>query len=193
MGCVHVYCGDGKGETSAALGLALRAAGRGWRVVVARFLKNDDSGELLPLCGIPGVEVLPCEKSFGFYRTMTDAEKAEAGEYYRELLERAWRRAEACGNGDDAEGAGAGAPGEEPERVPVLLVLDEIAAACAYSLVDTARLTCLLDSRPEFLEVVLTGRNPDEGMLERADYISEIQKRRHPYDRGLGAREGIEY
>ena len=93
MGCVHVYCGDGKGKTSAALGLALRAAGRGWRVVVARFLKNDDSGELLPLCGIPGVEVLPCEKSFGFYRTMTDAEKAEAGEYYRELLERAWRRA----------------------------------------------------------------------------------------------------
>ena len=97
MGCVHVYCGDGKGKTSAALGLALRAAGRGWRVVVARFLKNDDSGELLPLCGIPGVEVLPCEKSFGFYRTMTDAEKAEAGEYYRELLERAWRRAEAGG------------------------------------------------------------------------------------------------
>ena len=83
--------------------------------------------------------------------------------------------------------------GEEPERVPVLLVLDEIAAACTYNLVDTARLTCLLDSRPEFLEVVLTGRNPDEGILERADYISEIQKRRHPYDRGLGAREGIEY
>ena len=51
----------------------------------------------------------------------------------------------------------------------------------------------ILDSRPEFLEVVLTGRNPDEGILERADYISEIQKRRHPYDRGLGAREGIEY
>ena len=122
-----------------------------------------------------------------------DAAKAEAGEYYRELLERAWRRAEAGGNGDDAEGAGAGAPGEEPERVPVLLVLDEIAAACTYNLVDTARLTCLLDSRPEFLEVVLTGRNPDEGILERADYISEIQKRRHPYDRGLGAREGIEY
>ena len=193
MGCVHVYCGDGKGKTSAALGLALRAAGRGWRVVIARFLKNDDSGELLPLRGIPGVEVLPCGKSFGFYRTMTDAEKTEAGEYYRELLERAWRRAEACGNGDDAEGAGAGAPGEEPDRVPVLLVLDEIAAACTYNLVDTSRLISLLDSRPEFLEVVLTGRNPDEGILERADYISEIQKRRHPYDRGLGAREGIEY
>ena len=65
-GLVHIYCGDGKGKTTAALGLALRAAGRGMKVVIARFLKTEDSGEVKMLYQLPGIVLLPCKKNFGF-------------------------------------------------------------------------------------------------------------------------------
>ncbi|EHI60209.1 hypothetical protein HMPREF9473_01796 [ [Hungatella hathewayi WAL-18680] len=77
-GYVHIYCGDGKGKTTAAIGLAVRAAGRGKKVVIARFLKTEDSGEVEVLRSIPGITVLPCEKTFGFYFQMTEEQKREA-------------------------------------------------------------------------------------------------------------------
>ncbi len=171
--CIHIYCGDGKGKTSAAVGLAVRAAGRGKRVLIARFLKTDDSGEVAALSHIPGVTVKPCEKTFGFYRSMTAAQKAEAAAYYGGLLRQTWREA-------------------EEERYD-MVVLDEIMAVCRYGLAEEAWLLERLRRRPQGLEVVLTGREPSEAMLELADYVSEIRKRKHPYDRGLSAREGIEY
>ena len=99
-GLIHIYCGDGKGKTTAALGLALRAVGRGKRVVIARFLKNDDSGEIGPLSRLGGVTLIPCRRSFGFTWNMTPEERAEAAAYYGGLLEEAWKLAcpkEACG------------------------------------------------------------------------------------------------
>ena len=92
-GYVHIYCGDGKGKTTAAIGLAVRAAGRGKKVVIARFLKTEDSGEVEVLRSIPGITVLPCEKTFGFYFQMTEEQKREAALYYGSLLERAWSMA----------------------------------------------------------------------------------------------------
>lgn len=172
-GCIHIYCGDGKGKTTAALGLALRAAGRGKKVVIARFLKNDDSGEVRALKGVPGIQVIPCERTFGFFRFMTEAEKKEAGEYYEALFFRAWEKA--------AEGECR------------LLILDEILAACNHGLVPERQLIRQLETKPSGLEVALTGRDPWGELLDLADYVSEIKKRKHPYDRGLGAREGIEY
>lgn len=77
-GMVHIYCGDGKGKTTAALGLALRAAGNGVPVVIARFLKNDGSGEVGILENVPGVYLFPCERQFGFTWTMSEAQKVEA-------------------------------------------------------------------------------------------------------------------
>ena len=71
-GLVHIYCGDGKGKTSAALGLALRAAGRGKKVLIVRFLKNEDSGELISLRQVPGIRVLPNERNFGFVWKMDE-------------------------------------------------------------------------------------------------------------------------
>lgn len=71
-GYVHIYCGDGKGKTTAAVGLAVRAAGRGMRVLIVRFLKTEDSGEVSVLRRIPGIEVVPCEKTFGFTFRMTE-------------------------------------------------------------------------------------------------------------------------
>ena len=84
-GLVHIYCGDGKGKTTAATGLAVRAVGRGKRVVIARFLKTDDSGEVFVLKQIPGIILIPCTKTFGFYFRMTEEQKKEAAVYYSGL------------------------------------------------------------------------------------------------------------
>lgn len=172
MGMVHIYCGDGKGKTSAALGLALRAAGSGLTVLAARFLKNDRSGEVEALKQVRGVVLLPCRREFGFFWNMTELEKAQAKEYYGALFEEAWQRA--CGGYD-------------------VLVLDEILAAVRHGLVEEGRLLEALDTRPEGLEVVLTGRDPSQALLNRADYITRMECVRHPYEKGVEARRGIEY
>lgn len=175
---IHIYCGDGKGKTTAAMGLAIRAAGRGKKIVIARFLKTDDSGEVPVLAAVPGIRVLPCEKTFGFYFRMTDQQKAEAGAYYRELLEKAL----------------AEAAREQADMV----ILDEIMAALGYNLADEERLIELMevfcpDDRREERELILTGRNPSERLLSMADYVTEMKMVRHPYEKGIMARIGIEY
>lgn len=178
MSCVHIYCGEGKGKTTAAVGLAVRLAGSGGRAVIVRFLKNDNSGEVAGLRQIEGVTVIPCEKSFGFTWQMSDEQKREAAEVYALLLERAAAESmQLCQSSDN----------------PVLLVLDEVCAAVSSGLLSERAVTDLLDARPENLEVVLTGRAPADGLLKRADYISQIEKVRHPFDDGLAARKGIEY
>lgn len=172
-GCIHIYCGDGKGKTSAAVGLAVRAAGRGRKVLVARFLKTEDSGEVPVLRHIPGITVIPCDRTFGFVFRMTPEEKAEAAEYYQERFLRICKRA--IEGGYD------------------VLILDEILASCNYGMVDEADVSEFLKNRPEKLEVILTGRDPSEQLLGLADYVSEIRMVRHPYTEGIPAREGIEY
>lgn len=172
-GCVHIYCGDGKGKTSAAVGLAVRAAGRGKQVVMARFLKTDDSGEVAVLKEIAGIRLCSCEKTFGFTFQMTEEQRQEAKEYYGKLLRDVWQEA-AAGQAD-------------------VLILDEVMAACTFGFVEEEELVRYLNSRPAGLEVVMTGRDPSEKLLEMADYVSEIRKRKHPFDRGMAAREGIEY
>lgn len=173
MGCVHIYCGEGKGKTSAALGLAVRAAGRGKRVLIERFLKTDDSGEVVSLKRIPEITVQPCQKTFGFLSRLGAAERAEAASYYQERFLQACRMAEREGYD--------------------LLILDELNVACAAGLVPEAMVTDFLKNRPEKLEVVLTGRGPGEGLLAQADYVSELSLVKHPFAGGLEAREGIEY
>lgn len=172
-GCIHIYCGDGKGKTTAAVGLAVRAAGRKKKILISRFLKTDDSGEVAVLDRIPGITVAPCRKTFGFYFQMTDKQKAEAKEYYSQMFDAVWERAVA----DSFD----------------MVVLDEIMAACNYGLVDEEKVQKALEEKPEKMEVVMTGRNPSEGFLRLADYVSEIQKKKHPFDEGVAAREGIEY
>ena len=171
MGLVHIYCGDGKGKTSAAIGLAVRAAGRGKQVVFARFLKTEDSGEVPGLGTLPGITVLPCEKSFGFVSAMDEQTRREAAVYNRSLLERAVTEV----RGKD------------------VLVLDELLAAVSYGFIPEERVLVLLSENRERLEIVMTGRRAPEALLSEADYVSEIVKRAHPYDRGILARMGIEY
>lgn len=170
---IQVYCGDGKGKTTAAIGQAVRAAGRGKRVLVARFLKTDDSGEVCSLQKIPQIEVVPCERSFGFYRSMSEKVKSEAVQYYQELFERVALRA--------------------VQEHWDMLILDEIMAVCQYQLVSEEHVLHFLEQNAGNLEIILTGRNPSDAILAYADYVTEMKKKRHPYDKGVLAREGIEY
>ncbi|MGN0157575.1 MAG: cob(I)yrinic acid a,c-diamide adenosyltransferase [Brotaphodocola sp.] len=172
-GLIHIYCGDGKGKTSAAVGLAVRAAGRGRKVLVARFLKTDDSGEVEILKQIPGITVMPCDRTFGFIFRMKEEDKAEAAQYFTERFRRAC--AMAAEDGYD------------------VLIIDEIMASCNYGMVPEAEVTAFLKTKPEEMEVVLTGRDPSDALLELADYVTEMKMQKHPFTRGIPAREGVEY
>ena len=170
-GLIHLYCGDGKGKSTAAVGLALRAAGAGKRVLFLQFFKDGSSSEIPLLRTIPGVEVLVCPKHFGRFRNMSQEQRAEATEAYGALFEEGCRRA---GEAD-------------------LLVLDEAVSACGHGVISEERLLAFLREKPSELEVVLTGREPSEGLYAAADYVTRMQKLRHPFDVGIPARLGIEF
>ena len=171
-GLVHLYCGDGKGKTTAAVGLAVRHSGRGGKVVFAQFLKDGTSGECRVLAKL-GVTVLAANPVGKFSFRMTEEEKAET--------------AAALGRTFDA------ATGFAVRERATLLVLDEICAAVNCGFLPEKTLTEFLESRPDSLEVVLTGRDPSENLQVHADYITEMKKRRHPFDEGVAAREGIKF
>lgn len=172
-GLIHIYCGDGKGKTTAAIGQAVRAAGRGMRVLMVRFLKTDDSGEVEVLRQIPGITLLPCDRTFGFVFRMKEEEKKEAAAYFTERFRSV---------------AAMAASGEYN-----MLILDEIMASCNYGMVPETEVAEFLKKRPENLEVILTGRGPSENLVELADYVTEMAMKKHPFTQGIPARKGIEY
>ncbi len=169
---IHLYYGDGKGKTTAALGLTIRALGSGFRVVFVQFLKNQATGELAVLDGLQGVTVLRGKEGSGFSFSMTEEEKAKTKLLHTENLKSAIALA-ASGKCD-------------------MLVLDEAVGAYARDLIDRTMLEDFVRNKPENLELILTGRNPAKWMIDLADYVSEIKKVKHPYDRGIPARTGIE-
>ena len=156
QGLIHLYFGDGKGKTTAAVGLSVRAAGAGKRVLFAQFLKDGSSSELNVLRALQNVEVACCTQNFGFFKAMDGQTKAAAQKAYSALL-------------------------------------DEAVAACNHGLIEEATLIDFLRGRPKALEVVLTGRDPSQHLLDAADYVTEMRKRKHPFDRGIAARRGIEF
>ena len=170
---IHIYCGDGKGKTTCAFGLALRAAGRGIKVLITQFLKSGDSGERAAIAHVPGVTLLEVPERMKFTFRMTEEEKISFGAQMKALLEQT-RAVVEKGELD-------------------MLVMDECCAAVAKGLLPLEDVLSLLDSVPEALEVIITGRNPDPALVERADYITEMKKIRHPFDKGVAARKGIEW
>ena len=167
---IHLYCGDGKGKTTAAMGLALRMAGRGTGVVIAQFLKGEDTGERRVLEKLPQVTLLPVPERVKFSFQLTPEEREREQERYLRLMDRAEEavQRENCG----------------------LLVLDEACAAVNTGLLPLERVLACLNRVS--CEVVLTGRDPAAELWDRADYVTEMCKRRHPYDRGVSARAGVE-
>ncbi len=167
-GLVHLYWGEGKGKTTAAMGLALRALGAGRNVVIVQFLKGGPSGEI-PLLEKLGAQVLRGKAGQKFTFQMSEAEKAETKTLQTENL----RRALAL----EAD----------------LLVLDEACAAWQKDLVDRELLKQAVLERPQGREAVLTGRNPPDWMREAADYSTEMRCHRHPFEKGIPARQGVEF
>ena len=170
---VHVYHGDGKGKTTAAIGLCVRAAGNGMRVIFSQFMKGQKTGELAILKSLPEVKVLRSDRDFPFYRKMTDEDKLEITKIHNEILKEILEAVKK----------------EEVE----LVVLDEITYPYAWGLLQKELFEELLSLAKGKVEVVMTGRNPDPCMLEAADYITEVKCIRHPYEKGIGARKGVEY
>ena len=173
-GLTHIYYGDGKGKTTAALGLALRASGCGRNIVIVQFLKDWICGELSSLGQLPNVVVYRGKSSGGtYFHEMTDDEKTATKEIHDENLKKALHLQE-CGKCD-------------------LLILDEAVDAYNLGVLDKAMFDELLTNKPEQLELIITGHNPVPWMIENADYATEMVKRKHPYDAGVAARKGIEY
>lgn len=166
---LHLYCGNGKGKTTAAMGLALRAAGRGKRVVIAQFLKGANSGERFALAQLPQVTLLPVPDAVKFSFRMTEEERRAEARRYQDLLELIRQEAPGC----------------------FLLVLDEACAAVNTGLLPLEDLLSCLDGLE--CEVVLTGRDPAPQLVERADYITSMEAVRHPFEQGISARKGIEF
>lgn len=164
---LHLYWGNGKGKTTAAMGLALRALGHGRRVVIVQFLKDGTSGEIAPLRAA-GAAVYACPNA-KFTWLMDEADKAAARE------------------------ASARALGQALAEPFDLLVLDEACAALKNGILDEALLRRAVAFAKNGREVVLTGRDPAPWLQDAADYSTEMRAHRHPYADGVAAREGVEY
>ena len=170
-GLVHVFTGNGKGKTTAALGAILRALGHGLRVYVVFFMKGDyPYGEFNTLSKLPNVDVA----SFGF-RHLTDPADIKPEEIEQAKLALSTAH-EAILNGNYD-----------------LVVLDEVNVALALKLIELDRVIGLINDKPRNVELILTGRYAETELLERADLVTEMVKIKHPYDKGMLARKGIEY
>ena len=171
-GLIHIYCGDGKGKTTTGMGLCTRAAGAGMKVLIYQFMKNNATSERRVLEALPNVTFIDGLDHEKFSFQMTPEEKEERRAFYngrfKEVTERAVK--------EDYD----------------VLFLDETVYCIRAGLLDEALVAEFLESKPAKLEVILTGQNPGERLMELADYISEIRKVKHPFDEGVPARIGIE-
>ncbi|MGE4214424.1 MAG: cob(I)yrinic acid a,c-diamide adenosyltransferase [Anaerotignaceae bacterium] len=169
-GLTHLYCGDGKGKTTTAIGLAVRAAGSGMRVAFVQFMKGSETSEINMLKLLPNICVFRSNVDFGFFSTMKEDEKKQLTNIHNSLMEEALEY--------------LGSEG--------MLVLDEVTHAINFKLINSEKLREFIETKPQRIELVMTGRNPQEFLIEAADYVSEIKKIKHPFDRGITARKGIE-
>lgn len=173
MRLVHIYCGDGKGKTSAAVGSAIRFVGHDGKVLFCQFMKSGNSGELSILNTIPNITVQNPYKIKKFSFDMTEEEKKETAKGYLKQFNELVRLL-------NNEKYG-------------MVVMDEIMSCISCGFISTERIIEFLENRSQNIEVIMTGRNPDKNLIKYADYVSEICKVKHPYDEGIIARKGIEY
>lgn len=171
-GLIHVYCGDGKGKTTASLGLALRASGHNMNVLIVQFLKGYNSSELNSLQKLENISVIKAQNSNKFVFQMSELERQDLFEQQTKSLIYAINKV-------------------KNDKVD-LLILDEIFGALETDSIDEEILKQFILNKPHNLELVLTGRNVTEFYLDKADYISRISADKHPFDKGIMARKGIE-
>lgn len=169
-GRVHVYTGDGKGKTTAALGLAIRAKGAGLSVCVIQFLKTAESGELKSLAAL-GIPVIRKETVSDFFNRLSEEQK--------NILKK--------------EISCEFAISKEAVKKYDMVVLDEIFCTAENGLLQLSQIINLIKSKPKKTELILTGRHAPAAVTEIADYVSEIIPLKHPFSKGTAARRGIEF
>ncbi len=173
-GLLIVYTGNGKGKTTAALGMAFRAIGRGWRVLMVQFMKGTwhyaevDTAQRLA----PDFEIVPMGK--GFYKILDDHFTEEEHRQAASAALQFAREKMLSGEYD-------------------LLILDEINTALSTGLLSLDAVMQFLDARPSDFNIVLTGRGAPPELIERADLVTEMVEIKHPYQKGIFAQKGIDF
>ena len=170
-GLTQVYTGNGKGKTSAAFGLALRAIGRGLRVYVVQFIKGGfDYGELHIVDDLPNLRL----KAFGRGKFITEVPPKDEDV---KLAREAFELAQEVVNSDEYD----------------VVVLDEVNVALNLKLIDVDEVVDLIRNKPEHVELVLTGRYAPPEVMEVADLVTEMKAVRHPFEKGIPAKQGIDF
>jgi cob(I)alamin adenosyltransferase len=169
-GCLQIYTGDGKGKTTAATGLAVRAAGAGLRVFIGQFIKSDDSAEMCILRKrFPEITIEQFGAGGFITKTPSDADLTHAHNGIKKL-----QQALTEGNYD-------------------VVIADEANGALSAGIISLQELMSLAELRPDCVELVITGRNAHPKLIEKADLVTEMCNIKHCYDAGIPARRGIEY
>jgi len=174
LGLVHIYTGNGKGKTTAAIGLGIRACGSGLKVLMVQFLKSSDTCELYSLKKLePDFSVMRGFNCKKFVWNMTTDESAQAAKEAKDIF-------------------------DSVKNIVLkdefgLIILDELLGVLSLGFIDEAAITEMINSKPQDVELVITGRNAPKGLIQIANYVSEIKAIKHPYDKGVSARKGIEF
>jgi len=170
-GLIHIYTGEGKGKTTASVGLAVRARGAGLKVLFTQLFKTECSEKnMLEKLGIKYLQYTskhPFFKKYSAPELMSEQKKCSL--FLNEAFELA--------KNDDYD----------------LMIVDELGPALSHGMIALDEAISLISSKPSGLELVLTGRGFPSAIVELADYVSEINAKRHPFDKGIKARKGIEY
>ncbi len=171
LGMIHVYTGDGKGKTTASLGLGLRSAGHGYRVLMIQFMKGQiNYGELEAVKNLPNFEIV----QFGRAEFVDKDNPADVDvKLARDGLEHARKAMR--------------------ERKYDVLILDEINVAVEWNLISVKEVLDLLETKPDHMEMVLTGRHAPQSFIDLADTVTEMKEVKHPFTKGVLARKGIEH
>lgn len=172
-GLIHIYTGGGKGKTTAAIGLGIRAYGRGFKVLMAQFMKGMMTGEIKTLQMLePGFVLKRGTEVKKFTWQMNAEELDELSKAEQKMFE------DIISEVSDSECQ--------------MLILDEIINSVSCGLIPARKILEFLKNKPDELEVILTGRNAPQELLDFADYVTEMKEVKHPFNKGIPARKGIE-
>lgn len=169
LGLIHVYTGEGKGKTSAGMGLLVRTLGRGSKVKIIQLFKRDTGEQFF--FENSGVEYLQFKPLHPYFKTYNIGELGNLKEEFLEFWQEAIRDLE----------------------IYDVVLIDEIGPGINWKIIPEEIVLELIENKPENTELILTGRDVPQSILDKADYVSYIKKIKHPYDEGILAREGIEY
>jgi cob(I)alamin adenosyltransferase len=172
-GLIQVYTGDGKGKTTAALGQGLRSCGRGLKVCMVQFLKGRDTGELHSVEKLyPLFEIFKFERDRGFFWTLSDQEKREL----KDDIDKGFEFIKAVAAKGECD----------------VLIIDELLGVLGNKLLGIGEVVEFLKSKPDTMEIIITGRNAPKEIIDTADLVTEMKEIKHYFRNGVPAREGIE-